>query len=273
MTRPLFDALDEISVRLALAPHLLLCLDFDGTLTPLVDEPALVCLSGHMRRVLESLAGQDNVSLAIVSGRERGDLQAHVGIPGLLYAGNHGLEISGDGFIFVEPTAVECRPALQSLATLLVERLRPIPAAVVEDKGLTLSVHYRLVPAEQRDEVRRTVAAALASMQQPLQLTTGDMVYEVKPRGCWNKGAAVSWIKQQLGKPDALTIYLGDDVTDETAFAALPDGITVKVGSSPATAARYQLDGPAEVRCFLDGLDDLLSHRPGPAPARVATGH
>jgi trehalose-phosphatase len=270
MSSPLFDAIGEIHVRVGSAPHLLIGLDFDGTLTRIVDEPALACLSPHMRRVLESLVRYEDVSVAIVSGRERNDLLTRVAIPGLIYAGNHGLEISGAGFIFVEPTALECRSALESLAALLTERLRSVAGAMVEDKGLTLSVHYRQVAPAQHDEVRRIVHAALASTDHPFQLTTGDMVYDVRPRVYWNKGSAIHWIKERLGKPDALIIYMGDDTTDEDAFAALADGITVKIGGPRETAAQYHVDGPPEVRCFLDWIDDTLRQRRAAASCGIA---
>src|SRR5262249_5991479 len=133
MSRWLFDAMREVGEEVVLAPHLLICLDFDGTLTPFVEDPATASLSPQMQRVLRSLAGHEGVSLALFSGRERADLQTHVGIPGLIYAGNHGLEISGDGFIFIEPTAVACGKALKELAADLAQALQHVPGAFVED--------------------------------------------------------------------------------------------------------------------------------------------
>jgi trehalose 6-phosphate phosphatase len=108
MTRPLFEALEQIGARIDRAPHLILFLDFDGTLSALVSEPGLASLSPPMDRALRSLAERPDLSLAIISGRERADLQKRIGIPGLIYAGNHGLEINGHGFLFVEPTATQC---------------------------------------------------------------------------------------------------------------------------------------------------------------------
>jgi trehalose-phosphatase len=230
-------------------------LDFDGTLTPYVEDPATASLSPHMQRVLRSLAAQPRISLALISGRSRADVQARVNLPDLIYAGNHGLEISGPGCLFVEPTAAACCEALQALAADLARQVQPIPGAWVEDKGLTLSVHYRRVTAADVPEVRRLVDATLASGNHPFHLTPGNLVYEIRPRVAWNKGTAVGWIKEQLGKPDALVIYLGDDRTDEDAFAVLGEDITVKVGDGSATAARYQLAGPAEVRRFLEWLE------------------
>jgi phage/conjugal plasmid C-4 type zinc finger TraR family protein len=94
----------------------------------------------------------------------------------------------------------------------------------------------------------------------------GHMVFEIRPRVNWNKGTAVGWIKDKLSRPDAQAINVGDDVTDEDAFGALPDGITIKVGEMKVgetveTAARYHVKGPGEVRRFLDWIDGVLTAR------------
>src|SRR5262249_2229517 len=153
-----------------------------------------------------------------------------VGIPNLIYAGNHGLEISGDGLIFVEPTAAARCAALKELSADLASKLQHFPGVFVEDKGLTLSVHYRMAAATDREAVRRIAHDTLAGMNHMFRVTRGNEVFEIRPCVSWNKGTAVHWIKEQLGRPDALTIYLGDDVTDEDAFVTLPEAIRVKVG-------------------------------------------
>jgi trehalose 6-phosphate phosphatase len=272
MGRGLSDALREVRERLAQGPHLLLCMDFDGTLTPLVDDPAQATLSPDTRRVLLSLAAREGISLVLISGRSRADLQALVGIPGLIYAGNHGLEISGTGFIFVEPTAARCSKALKELAADLARKLQHIPGTSVEDKGLTLSVHYRQAAATDREEVQAIAHAATANTKHNFRLTRGNQVLEIRPRVPWDKGIAVRWIREQLGKPKALTIYLGDDVTDEDAFVALPEAITIKVGRTSETAAQYQLEGPAVVHRFLELVEPHLSRKAICVAATEGTG-
>lgn len=258
MSRPLFDAMSEVGGRIQHAPELLLCLDFDGTLTPLQDEPAQVSLAPHMQRALRSLTGQPGLYLAIISGRDRADLQSRVRMPGLIYAGNHGLEISGEGILFIEPTAAGCSDLIKRLAEELGRKLQGVAGTIVEDKGLTLSIHYRQVAEADAEQVRHLVHAALAGTDHPFQLSTGNKVYDVRPRVYWNKGSAVGWIKEQLGKPDLLVIYVGD-VTDEDAFTALPDGITIKVGDPSETAAQYHLENQSGVRKFLEWLAELWS--------------
>jgi len=262
MTQPLFDAVKEIGDRIRHAPRYLLCLDFDGTLSHFVDDPAAARLSPSMERALRGLAGHDAMSVAIISGRDRTDLHRLIDIPGLIYVGNHGLDISGPGYVFVEPTAASRTEELRTLAQTLTAKLQLIEGAIVEYKGLTISVHYRQVAPAACDELRRMVHDTLAGASHPFVLSAGEKVHEIRPRVYWNKGTAVNWIRGQLGKPDVLPIYVGDDATDEDAFTALrEEGITVKVRSGSETAAHYTLEGPAEVRRFLEWLDQQLRHR------------
>src|SRR5437762_705241 len=100
MTQRLFDALDEVAGRLAQAPGLFLSADFDGTLCPLSERPDGAVLPLGTRRALAELAECDHVAVAIIGGRTQRDLEARVNLPGLVYAGNLGLEISGPGLSF-----------------------------------------------------------------------------------------------------------------------------------------------------------------------------
>jgi trehalose-phosphatase len=261
MSQPLFDAMQHVGDRIAQAAHRLLCVSYDGTLTQFAGSPQGAALSPQMDRVLQRLAGHDGLTLAIFSGRDRADLQSRINLAGVIYVGNHGLEISGPGQLFVEPGAAARTEVLQALADSLAMQLKPIGGATVEFKGLTISVHYRDLPGNHWDDIRRVVHAALAGASYPFVLTTGEQVFEIGPRVDWNKGSAVTWILEQLsqqGKPDTLPIYVGDDPTDEDAFAALPQGITVKARGAGETAAHYTLEGPAEVRRFLEWVEELV---------------
>jgi trehalose-phosphatase len=258
MTQPLFDARDEVSARIRLASRCLVCLDFDGTLADFVGQPDDAYMPPETERALRALTGHDNLTIAIVSGRDRIDLERRVGIAGVIYAGNHGMDISGPGLDFLEPSAAARVDKMHELAEVLCTRLQDIRHAIVEDKGLTISVHYRLVDESDREELRRIVHATLASADHPYVLVAGEKVHEIRPRVAWNKGSAVVWIREHLGQPVPLPIYVGDDATDEDAFAALrEEGISVKVRTGTETAARYTLEGTAEVRGFLEWLDKV----------------
>jgi trehalose-phosphatase len=259
MSQPLLEAAAKLEQMVQCAPHLLLCLDFDGTLVPLAGHPDDVELSPRVRITLRELSANDKISVAVISGRNRGDLQQRVGLSNLYYVGNHGLEISGPGVLFVEPAAVSCSDWIKALSAKLEARLKPMAGAFVENKGLTLTVHYRLAPAEKHQKVRQIVQEVLANTSHGFVLRAGHKAHEIRPPVSWNKGSAVSWILKQLPVPDPLVVYLGDDDTDEDAFAVLSEAITVRIGSAAETAAHYCLGDPSEVHAFLSWLTKQLS--------------
>lgn len=266
MTNHFFPGMQEVGERVHQAPRVFLALDYDGTLTPIVDDPADALLAAPMRQLLGELARRRDVDMAIVSGRALADLQDVAGISGPIYAGNHGMEINGRGISFVEPVAHASAQALHEIRRDLTEKLRHIPGALIEDKGLTLSIHHRRVAPIDAAEVWQTVLRAVEPLSDRFHVTPGAKVYEVRPLVRWDKGAAVKWIKERLGLRDALVMYIGDDATDEDAFVAL-DGsaVTIKIGDSAATtAARYLLPSPAEVYGFLQWIHELLQEKSSP---------
>jgi trehalose-phosphatase len=114
------------------------------------------------------------------------------------------------------------------------------------------------VAPENQETVRLAVHNVLASSMHPFVLTMGRLVFDIRPRVYWNKGEMVRWIAMRVGQPEALVVFLGGDPTDEDAFAALPNGVTVRVGAGSETAAKYHLEGPDGVRKFLEWLGDEL---------------
>ncbi len=250
MTRSLWEHRHEMLARFAAAPNFLVALDFDGTISPLVPTPGQAQLPPLTRGALIALSQHPKLALAFISGRALSDLKARVGWKGPIYAGNHGLEICGPGFYFIKTEADQQRDVLQRLSESLAAHLTHIAGAEVEHKGLTTSIHYRRVALSEHEEVRRLVAAAVAA-HKSLRLKYGNMVFEIWPRVDWHKGKALSWINTQLGNRSADALYCGDDVTDEDAFAALPEGVTVKIGAGQKTAAKFHLAGPHETQDFL----------------------
>jgi len=262
MKGPVNQHLDEIRNRIDMAQSLVIFLDFDGTLAPIADHPDQVYLDPGSRQSLLSLSACPDVTLAVISGRKLSDLQMRVDVAGIVYAGNHGLEISGPECAFVEPVALEQRVLLKELLIDLAKRLRDVPGAWVEDKDLTASVHFRGVAQEQEETVRQLVHCSLANASHPFFLTPGDKVFEIRPRVYWNKGNAANWIRAHAAEPNSLALYLGDDATDEDAFAALADDITIKVGAVSESLAHFHLINTEEVREFLRWLIDehLTAH-------------
>jgi trehalose-phosphatase len=239
------------------AGRLLVGLDYDGTLTPIVERPEDARLDESARATLSALAARPDTSVAILSGRAMADLQERVRVPGLYYAGNHGLEIDGPQLRRVHEGAVAALPALQAAAEELRVRLASVGGAQVEEKGSTVSVHYRRVSAHERAAVR-DVALRSARERAGIRATEGKMVVELRPDVDWHKGSALEFIRRSLaGGPGGPALFVGDDRTDEDAFRSLgPDGWGVVVAPSPpaVTAARAFLASTEEVVAFLRGL-------------------
>ena len=257
----LTTGLTEIRAKIRQAPGLSVFLDFDGTLAPIVDDPTTAQLEKSTRKLLTALATRPDILMVIVSGRALSDLQTRIGIEGIVYAGNHGLEISGKGMRFVEPFAAARQGLLSQISDSLRANLSGIAGARVENKGLTATVHYRQATPNAVPDIERIVRTVVAPDVSAFLLHPGRMVLEVIPRGDWHKGAAVCWIHSRLSSSGAVLIYAGDDRTDETAFRQLTGEITVFVGSPGNTAARYHVPDPAGVCEFLAWLIQERSRR------------
>jgi trehalose-phosphatase len=254
MPQPLFDHLSSIESLLRAAGKISLFLDFDGTLCPIVEMHDQAVMPAETRILLHRLSQTGSCSVVIVSGRALADVRERVGLANLTYAGNHGLEICGDGLRFVEPESVQRIKMLGELSRRLGERLRHIPGVEIENKVLTASVHFRRAGRGSLDEIRKSVYAELAFYDRIFRVKPGLQVLEIRPSVDWNKGSAVRWIQEARGTTNALSFYLGDDSTDEDAFRALPAGITIRVGQVKRTAARYYLEGQSKVMQFLTWL-------------------
>ena len=252
MPQPLLTiGFGEIRERVKNASSLSLFLSFDGALTPIVEDPGKVKIAESTRNILDFLSKRDDVLPAVVSGRALSDLTARTGIDRIVYVGNHGLEINGRGLRFIEPFAAAKSELLARISESLAANLQGIPGARVEYKGLTTSVHYRQTPVTNFREVERIVQAVVAPAVSPFYIDVGKMVLDVIPRTDWHMGAAVCWINSRLAEKGAVSIYVGDDRTDETAFRRLTDEITICVGNPNWSTARYHVSSPAEVREFL----------------------
>jgi trehalose 6-phosphate phosphatase len=252
------ESAEEIAARLA-GRRPAMFLDYDGTLTPIVSQPEDAILSDEMRDVLRELAGLCTV--AIVSGRDRADVEPLVALDGLIFAGSHGFDIAGPDLRLEYEGGRDRLPDLESAERELRERIDPIAGARVERKRFAIANHYRNVADEDAPRVEEAVRDVLAGHER-LRLSHGKKVYELRPDIEWDKGRAVLWLLDalDLNGDDVLPFYVGDDVTDEDAFAALSGrGIGVIVGDpSYRTNATYSLRNTPEVRQFLSQLVGLM---------------
>jgi trehalose 6-phosphate phosphatase len=253
---------DELTARLA-GRRPAFFLDYDGTLTPIVDRPEDAVISDRMRETIRRLASRWPV--CVVSGRDRHVLQELMGISDLVVAGSHGFDIwSPEGGAIRREEGRDAEGLLGAVRERLQAETAGIPGALIEPKSVSVAVHYRLVAEADRPRIRALVDRVLADHPGRLKVTPGKLVYEIQPAVEWDKGRAVLYLLDALGldREDVAPIYLGDDVTDEDAFAALPDrGIGVFVGRADdpevggrETAADYVLETVDEVERFLDGL-------------------
>jgi trehalose-phosphatase len=246
--RHLLSDWNAVAGRLRAAPAIALFLDFDGTLARLRPRPDQALLHGSVRRVLSVLARCPRFRVWVISGRRLDDVRARIGVPGIHYLGLHGWE-RGNG----NALAGETRQALPRLQASVATVMAAVPGVWVEDKEHAFTVHYGGVS---EPDVRRA-RALLDTMVEPdsrlFRIERGHSVWEVLPRELGDKGLAV---RRQLAllSDTAVPVYVGDDRVDEPAFAALREGITVRVGGNGRSRARYRLDGVGEVSAFLQKL-------------------
>ena len=238
---------------------LVLFLDFDGTLAPLAETPAKARMPHATRQLLQRLSFFAGVRIAIISGRSLGSLKEKVSIPHLVYAGNHGYEISGDSIYFTPPLDKKYLMVLQNIRKNLSNDLSSIPGILIEDKRYTIAIHYRRVPARYLDRVKKVLDQNILPHIKMIKVKTGKKVYEIQPPLSWDKGKTVSWLlrnKMWLShERKRAVVYIGDDTTDEDAFKTLKKtGITVIVGRRGKTNARYYLGQCKDVVTFLERL-------------------
>lgn len=162
-------------------------------------------------------------------------------------------------FTLFIPKPLRPQETLRQLSEHLAARLRHLASVEVEPKGLTTSIHYRRTAPVDVPQIMEIVEEAVSNQHQLFRLTTGKMIYEIRPRVDWHKGAAARWIRDRLGDPQPLAIYLGGDDTDENAFVELQQELTVKVGPAMLTLAHYHLVDTGEVRQFLQWLEMTMN--------------
>jgi trehalose-phosphatase len=243
---------------------ILLLLDYDGTLTPIVETPSKAIIRKDTRELLQKLSRSIYCKISIISGRKLEDIKNIVGIDGIIYAGNHGLEIEGPKIKFESQVSPRLKSIIRNIATDIQKRLSGIKGALIEDKGLTLSIHYRLVGKKDMPIFKKIISevTSLYTVRDKIKVNAGKKVYDIKPPVKWDKGKVVLWLlaRQQLisGEKNVFPIYIGDDITDEDAFKALKrKGLTVFVGKPRNSKAGYYLKNTEEVTQFLRSILDL----------------
>lgn len=246
----------QVASEIVSSPHIALFLDYDGTLTEIAATPAQATLPASTRSVLRVLSHRPRMTVAVISGRALKELRRLVRVRNLIYVGNHGLEMWHNGRkagVVVPPSSQE---AIAHIRSRLADLATEIPGALVEDKGLSVSVHYRLVPEWLERRFMKVFAREIVPLVRSSELTIlhGKKVIELRPRVNWTKGHAALWVMTHVRQRSTLPIYIGDNLTDEYAFGALAEGITIRVGAHAESTARYYVRDVKEVVTLLQWM-------------------
>lgn len=223
-------------------------LDVDGTLINIADRPEAVLVDRTLLDLIANLHRASGGAMALVSGRMISDLQSRIGLPQLPLAGLHGLERrDSTGRLWIHAAPPAAKGAIkEALAPVLARH----PGLLLEDKGLTLALHYRLAP--QLAGYVHQLMGRLTELAGPgLELQRGKRVVEIKPAGV-DKGTAVAEYLAEPPFKGRRPVFIGDDLNDEHGFAEVNrlDGISIKVGRG-ASCARFRLPDVAAVRLWL----------------------
>ncbi|XP_021764503.1 probable trehalose-phosphate phosphatase 7 [Chenopodium quinoa] len=264
----------EELMNTAKGKKIVMFLDYDGTLSPIVNDPELAFMSDAMRAALREVAGC--FPTAIISGRSRDKVHGFVKLDEVYYAGSHGMDImapprkhkSGD-YNYQPPVAVEkdnsvifqpaqeFLPEIEKIYDELEKATKELKGVTVEHNRFCISVHYRRAEEKVHSDVKKTVKEVLKKHAR-FHATTGKMVWEVRPSIKWNKGNALEYLLDTLSlaeSSDVLPFYIGDDRTDEDAFEVLQkrgQGFPILVSQNPKeTKASHSLRDPSEVLTFL----------------------
>jgi len=259
----LFSQWDKLKNRFS-NKFMLLFLDYDGTLVPIVETPDKAVISQETKSLLNKLSTDPHCRVAIISGRQLSDIEAIIGIKNIIYAGNHGLEIEGPKIKFESQVSPRLKSIIRHIYEDALSKFGKIKGVLIEDKVLTISIHYRLV-AEKDIQEFLSIFKEITDpylVRDKIKINSGKKVYEIKPPVMWDKGKVVLWLlaRQQfiLGKNKILPIYLGDDVTDEDAFRVLKKkGLTIFVGGETSSEAQYYVKTVEEVVEFLRLISEL----------------
>jgi len=236
-------------------------LDYDGTLTPIVDDPTKAKLDEKTREVLQRIS--KHMFVAVISGRGLEDVRKMVGIDELSYAGSHGFEMScGLGYFDEDDKKQQYLSTLEKAEQELGRATRDMQGIRIERKPYGIAIHYRGAVEREIPEVESLVDS-LAERFSELKKISGKKIFELRPNVDWDKGKALQAMLGQFHVDCSriTPLYIGDDTTDEDAFRVLGDsGIGVLVSDEPRrTNARYILRDPSEVTIFLEKLAELAA--------------
>lgn len=253
----LFNNLAEIKKLSNSSEKPIIMLDFDGTLSSLAPTPNEAFLSQNIKKILKECSL--HFPVAIISGRSLSDIKKKIGLKNLIYAGNHGLEWQiGEKINSVHETKGS-RKLLKDAKQKLKKIHTTYPGVFFEDKRWSVAIHYRKLAPASITGFKKDIAKIikLLTIDENLQVLKGKKVIELIPNFNWNKGKFALFVHQYLQnklKLKLLPIYMGDDTTDEEAFASLKFGITIRVGRRKTSSAKYYVRNIGQVESSLQWI-------------------
>ncbi len=247
-------------------------LDYDGTLSPIVPRPEDAIISDEMKATLKRLA--QIFTVAIVTGRDKEDVENLAGLDELIYAGSHGYIITGpDGLFMEHEDSKKIIPQLDRIEEEIEKELKEqTEGTQLDRKRYAIGVHFRNARPED-EQVVYEIVNKMISKYEGFKTGEGKKILEIKPDLDWHKGKAVEWILKALKlseRKDIIPMFIGDDITDEDAFKTLKGkGIGILVGGhGKPTAAEYALKNVFQVREFFERLIGMYESKPEKASQR-----
>jgi trehalose-phosphatase len=247
-------SLREALAGLAATDERFLFFDYDGTLSPIAIRAALAVTQPGVLEQLEALARQPGTRVGIVTGRPLDEIRSRIPLSSVFFAAVHGLIIEGPGISLISPEAERLRPAIRRAVSELDSALDGMEGVELEDKGLTVAVHFRRA-SDKDAEKAAAESRRLASETDGIRPMEGKEVVELRPDIDWDKGRAVELLLERMAGPDwegrVAVFYVGDDQTDEDAYRRL---------GSP-TGAQYRVQGPDDVLAVMAELNSILESK------------
>lgn len=258
------DKLGQIRNKLQ-GKYLFLFLDYDGTLAPIASTPDKAVFPEETKAILKQLSQKPGCRVAVISGRQLSDIKKNIGLKDIIYSGNHGLEIQGPQLKYRAAVLPEYIKIIGQIKNSLDAGLAKIKGVIIENKGISLCLHYRLVKKDEVPLVKTIFHEIIIDylVKGIIAIKPGKMAIDIRPSSWIDKGKAVLWLLARedfrRGSHSLLPIYIGDDLTDEDAFLVLKDiGLTMCVGKNKGSHAQYYFQDTGEVVQFLRMVLEVL---------------
>lgn len=231
---------------------LVLFLNYDGTLTPIVDKPHEARVEADMKNIIRELS--QRYLVVIMTGRDPQEVKKELNIDSVIYAGNHGFDILGQRFSMVQTKGLRMKPIVRAISEKLQSEMKDIKGLTFEEKKFNVAIHYRHADEEKYEHVKKLIESVVSEYKS-LRLMGGQKVFEILPNVDWGKGSAIRWILKtnKIAWSKASVFYIGDDLTDEFAFRTIRTrGTAILVSEQDrSSAAHFRLKSISEVKEFL----------------------